>query len=221
MAEIVLAWHSDPKLKAKYVRRLEAHRKADELTQGVGWESNGTTKGCAVGCLFHAYDHSRGPKEIGVPAEILRLEDAIFEGLPRNDAMLWPTRFLKAIKPGTDLSLVWPRFAVWLLIDSKCGVIRFAGDRQDVRTVIENVATLWQRVIDGESLKSLQGEFVAAGDAAREAAWAAGDSLASREAAWAAGAAGDAAWEAAGAAARAAYWKACADKLIELVAEAK
>ncbi len=86
----LLAYHNDPAIKRKYVRRVEAHRKADELTQGVGWESNGVTRGCAVGCTFDAYEHSRGPVEIGVPVVLMHLEDAIFEGLQRADAVLWP-----------------------------------------------------------------------------------------------------------------------------------
>lgn len=60
------AYLNDPKIKRKYINRVKAHRKADELVQGVGWESNGTTRGCAVGCIFNGYDHSCGPEEIGV-----------------------------------------------------------------------------------------------------------------------------------------------------------
>src|SRR5581483_1084383 len=85
------------------------------------------------------------------------------------EVKLWPTRFLKAIPVGADLSLVWPQFAVWLLIDEKHGVIRFAGERSDVRQAIERTAALWQRVIDGESVESLKVEFNAAAAAAADA----------------------------------------------------
>ena len=79
-----LAYHNDEAIKEKYLNRLRAHREADELVQGVGWEHNGKTRGCAVGCTFDAYEHSRGPVEIGVPETLIYFQDAIFEGLPRD-----------------------------------------------------------------------------------------------------------------------------------------
>jgi hypothetical protein len=229
-AKTMLAYHGDSKIKARYVRRMEGHRKADELVQGCTWESNGHQRGCAVGCCFHNYDHSRGPIEIGVPEVLVRLEDYIFEGLPLAEAKKWPSRFLKAIPVGADLSVVWPQFAVWLLIDKKHGVILFAGGRDDVRKAIEQTAALWQRVVDGESAESLKEEFAAAYAAADAAAYAAYAAYAAAYAAYAAAdaaaraayaarAAADAARAAAYAAyaARHVHWRACADKIIELL----
>lgn len=45
----MLAYHNDPKIKLKYVARFEAHRVADEVIQGQGWEDG---KGCFVGCTL-------------------------------------------------------------------------------------------------------------------------------------------------------------------------
>ena len=84
------AFHNDPAVKAKYLARVRMHREADHLTQGVGWESNGVTRGCAVGCTLEAYDHRRYPIELGLPEWLARLEDRIFEGLPHADALSWP-----------------------------------------------------------------------------------------------------------------------------------
>jgi hypothetical protein len=61
--------------------RLEAHRAADEIIQGIGW-ANG--KGCAVGCTLHEYEHERYPELLGVDLELAHLEDRIFEGLPNE-----------------------------------------------------------------------------------------------------------------------------------------
>jgi len=36
----------------------------------------------------------------GIPPMLARLEDAICENLPRDDAMAWPERFLAAARPG-------------------------------------------------------------------------------------------------------------------------
>jgi hypothetical protein len=109
MVATMVSWHGDPTLKAKYLARVEAHRLADQLIQGVGFEGG---KGCAVGCTFDNYDHSRGPIKIGVPEWLMRLEDVIFEGLPKGAAMLWPTQFLEAIPVGTNLEPVRWRLAI-------------------------------------------------------------------------------------------------------------
>ena len=214
--EKLVAYFGDKKVKAKYLSRIREHRRLDHLTQGIGWEANGTTKGCAIGCCFNKYDHSLGPVEIGVPTVLMYLEDSIFEGLPRADALKWPMQFLQAIEPGADLSLVWPRFAVWLLTDEKRGVIRFAGERGDVRDSIERVAGLWQRVIDGQLVESAEFRANAANaaNAAYDARAAYDAAYAAVYAAYAAYAAYDAAY-----AARKVHWRACAAKCIELIKE--
>ena len=106
------AFHGDPAIKAKYLARVRMHRELDHLTQGVGWESDGETKGCAVGCTLDAYDHTRYPIEIGLPEWLAHIEDAIFEGLPYATAMAWPERFLTAIPVGADVEPVRHQLAI-------------------------------------------------------------------------------------------------------------
>lgn len=76
------AFHGDPAIKRKYLARILAHAKADEIVQGIGYEHNGTVRGCAVGCTLDVYDHARYPIELGLPEWIGHLEDCIHEGLP-------------------------------------------------------------------------------------------------------------------------------------------
>lgn len=102
----MISFHGDEAIKEKYLARVLHHRELDHLVQGIGWESNGTTKGCAVGCTLEAYDHSRYPIELGIPTWLAHLEDRIFEGLPVESAMEWPERFLRAIPVGVDLEPV-------------------------------------------------------------------------------------------------------------------
>ena len=117
------AFHNEPKIKEKYLDRVTMHEKADEIIKGQYWENG---KGCAVGCTIHSSNHASYETELGIPRIIARLEDGIFENLPNDLAKTWPRRFLEAIPVGADLSMVWPRFAVWLLLDKKYGVIQFA-----------------------------------------------------------------------------------------------
>ena len=227
----MLAYHNDPAVKDKYIARMRSHMEADALIQGKGWDGY---KGCAVGCTFETYDHSCGPVEIGVPEPLVRLEDAIFEGLPEDQAKGFPLAFLEAIQVGADLSLAWPRFAVWLLSDPQFGVLRHCNDA--TRPSVETVIGLYHRWIDGDQPSDEEFEV------ARAAAWAARETEAARaaaETAWAAawaaaGAAEAASWAAAGAAQSAAwaaaeaaswaakegFWIAARDELLRLLSQA-
>ena len=52
--------------KQMYMDRVKAHRLADELVSGLGWDS-AEGKGCSVGCTIHCYSHARYSELIGVP----------------------------------------------------------------------------------------------------------------------------------------------------------
>lgn len=111
----MLAYHSDTKIKAKYLKRVRAHEAADEIIKGQYWQGG---KGCAVGCTVHSANHNAYETELGIPEMLARLEDVIFEGLPAKKAKEWPERFLKAIKPGADLSRVGYQFMYWNLTEN-------------------------------------------------------------------------------------------------------
>ena len=103
------AFHNDVAIKEKYLARVKAHELADEIIKGKYWENG---KGCAVGCTIEGNEHSRYETELGIPRQIARLEDRIFEGRPNKEAMKFPLKFLQAIKVGADLSIVIPKFFV-------------------------------------------------------------------------------------------------------------
>src|SRR3990167_744097 len=113
------SFHSDPKIKEKYLSRVQAHAAADEIIKGKYWVEG---KGCAVGCTVHSSDHSAYESELGIPRILARLEDGIFEALPNELAMTWPARFLESVPVGADLSMIWPKFVIWMLTDSEFGV---------------------------------------------------------------------------------------------------
>ena len=199
------AYNNDPKVKAKYVKRVKMHHDADEIIQGTYWENG---KGCAVGCTIEGNQHSRYETELGIPHMIARLEDRIFEGLSNKEAKEFPLKFLKAIKPGADLSMVVPKFFVWLLIDPEDGVIKFA--RTDGKKAIQKVAELYLQKIAGKRVTERQWL-----DAYADAAAAAADAADAAYAAYAAAA--YAAYAAAAAAARKGFYTKMANKLVELL----
>ena len=201
------SFHNDIEVKKKYVARTEAHRKADTLIRGTGWDGH---RGCAVGCTLEAYDHSRYPVELGLPEWLARVEDTLFEGMSKDNAMLWPSRFLMAIPVGvTEQQFEHQVKAPFHVLVLESALTTFDHAKfPDVKASIDRSIALWRRGDIGS--KEWESEAQAAAEAAaalaaRAAAWAA---------AWAARAAARAAWAAAWAA-----WAAA--RAAEAAAEAK
>ena len=106
------SFHNDKAIKKKYLARVEAHKKADELIKGTYWENG---KGCAVGCCIHGLNHKDYETQLGIPVWLARLEDRIFENLSDKDAKEWPSNFLKAIPVGVDLEQVKRPFLIYVV----------------------------------------------------------------------------------------------------------
>lgn len=161
--KIMLAYHNDQAVKDFYLARIRTHAAADELIHGTYWEDG---KGCAVGCTVHSDSHAAYETELGIPRILARLEDGIFESLSNGRSKLWPEQFLDAIKPGADLSFVWPRFAVWLLTDKWHGVLQYAKT-QKAKIAIQNVSDAYQStMVEGQKKEIDWSKLRAAADAA-------------------------------------------------------
>ena len=160
------AYHGDPKIKAKYLKRVRAHAKADQLLQGYGYWTDG--KGCAVGCTIHGSDHSRYPVELGIPAEIAYLEDSCFESMSPALARKWPARFLSAIKPGANLSRVYDLWCAWMLDDPTDGVIVRVSDKfPEIQRIVRETA---QDCRDGKRVNAAWAAWAARAASAARAA---------------------------------------------------
>ncbi len=177
----MLTFHNDPFVKDKYLSRVHAHRSADNLIQGTGWEDG---KGCAVGCTLENYQHSRYPIELGLPEWLALLEDHIFEALPEKDAMNWPEQFLSAIPIGVEdrqMNILRDRFQIFWLTRQKSQID--CAKFPEVEVAINNTISLLQSAIDGKEPESAA--WSAAWSAAESAAESAARSAA-RSAAWSA-----------------------------------
>lgn len=98
------------------------------IVQGTYWEGNGIEKGCHVGCTLHDFakkydinpsDHSAFEMLFGIPQVLARLFDCIHEGLKENETSVFLKAVRDTIRPNMDLSLVWPKLALWILIDDE------------------------------------------------------------------------------------------------------
>ena len=217
----MLAFHNKDEIKAEYLARVRAHEAADEIIHGKFWKNG---KGCAVGCTVHSDQHSAYETELGIPRILARLEDRIFEGMANGYSKEFPAKFLSAIPVGADLSMVWPRFALWLLVDEKHGVIRFAKKDSAQWIAIHRVADLYRELKDWDkrdkdAFKAASAAaYAAAAYAAADAAYASADAAsAAASAATATASAADAADAAYAAYARQKSFNAQADKLLQLL----
>ena len=122
------SYNNDQKLKESFLEEVIKHRKADMILQGTYGKENGKWSGCAVACSLRSLaiirgdklkteynNHADYEKYLGVPEWLARLEDTIFEGLPREDAIKWPEKFAKAIPVGVNLDPVKWRFCAYIL----------------------------------------------------------------------------------------------------------
>lgn len=105
----MLSFHNDQSVKEKYLSRVRRHREMDNIVQGIGWENG---KGCAVGCTLQNYNYSRYPIELGLPEWLARLEDIIFENLPKKDSALWPEQFLQFTPVGVNVEFVKNKLSI-------------------------------------------------------------------------------------------------------------
>ena len=186
----MIAYHNKPEIKAAILAQLQAHHDADELVKGQYWQNG---KGCAVGCTIHGRNHADYEILFGIPQILAQLEDRIFEGLPNEKAMEWPLRFMRAINPGHDLSLIGWKFLHWILTDE---IVNPGINHPLVKDVVAQTAQVICAIAKGEPLNESAARDVAS--AARGVASAArgAESGAAWSAAWSAE---SAAWSAASA----------------------
>ena len=153
----LLSYHNDFKIKEKYQAKFQAHRDADEVTQG-------SRKGCFVGCTLNSYDHNRFPDELGWPVWLGHLAEVIFEGLLKSECAQFGTDLLKAVPVGVDLEPIQHVIAIKRLenITDNC------KDYED----IEGLKSAIQLIIECHhlTLKCKPCDWDAAESAARSAA---------------------------------------------------
>ena len=137
-------------LKSALVTEIRKHREQDQVIQGIyGEASSGRFRGCAVGCSIDSLfrlgghvlphylcgDHGIYERELGIPKSLAELQDVIHEGLSDESFPTWPERFMEAVPTETDLSLVFPKFALWLIVDPVFGMLEHTQDERTKREV--------------------------------------------------------------------------------------
>ncbi len=218
----LISYKNDKGLKDMLVKEIERHRKLDKIVQGrYGKNEDGDNfRGCAVGCSIHSLnvklnkdfspnDHSVYEKELGIPEWLARLEDTIFEGLPKNEAVKWPSAFAKSVPVGVNLEPIKWKFCAFILKENieRVLTLTISDDlKKQVVDAIRGCLSLHENAIrtgiwDESAARS-------AVESARSAAWSAAWSA--RSAAW------SAAWSA-----RSAAYKKYAKELLRFIKNCK
>jgi hypothetical protein len=150
-----LSFHNDQKIKDKYIKRLEAHYKADEIIKGNYWQNG---KGCAVGCTVHSNKHDAYDTELGITWRLALIEDSLFEKLPNDQAKEFPLQFLKAMPVGVNTDNIFKKFIIWNLTDEKEGLIYHIKNNEAIELLKEIAATYersFSKEISNEEWKAL------------------------------------------------------------------
>lgn len=136
------AFHGDPRIKAKYVRRMRLHRQLDQIVQGTWWHAT-DRKGCAVGCLLHEEaPFDLFPTVLGIPKTLGHAEEGLFEMMERMQARDFAVKFIEAPAVGADLRLVPAQYAYWLLTDKDYGFLSLPQVQEDHTLLQDGAAYL-------------------------------------------------------------------------------
>ena len=158
------AYHGDPAVKAKYIARMRAHQKADELIHDMYWKNG---KGGAIGCTVHSNDRTAYETDLGMPEWFASLEDMIFENLSEAASFRFPMRLLSAIPVGfAEWDRLYHKFCAYVLRD----ICRF--DRTvfpDVAAAVDDIVRLHEQMTESDD-QAWSAALLAAKLAARSAA---------------------------------------------------
>lgn len=85
------------------------------------------------------------PELLGLPEWLAHVESALFEHLPREEALLLPEQLLESIPLGADVAPVQSQLVLWLLTEAGLLVVT---DRS--REAVSQVAELYARELRGD-----------------------------------------------------------------------
>lgn len=153
-------------LKSALLAEIIKHREQDRVVQGTYGEGIGENfRGCAVGCSIDSLfrlgghvlphylcgDHGIYERELGIPRILAELQDIIHEGLSDESFPTWPERFMEAVPTEKDLSLAFPKFALWFLTDETYGILNYAIGTIH-QEAVEEASGLFSSIVVGEHI---------------------------------------------------------------------
>lgn len=139
------AYHGQQAIKDHCIARINERYANNQIIQGVHWEGH---KHLGIGCGLHDDDYEGYERELGIPQHLAAVQDALFAGLPSDQAIEFPRQFLHTIRVDSDLSRIWPQYALWLLWSVREFIV---GEPAEV---IDTFIPLYRCFIDGQVFPS-------------------------------------------------------------------
>lgn len=94
----------------EFEQLVKGHVEADQITQGIYWDNN-NKRGCFIGCLNHSSLPDYAYSMYGIPRDLQKIAESIFEALPADEAKKFFAEFPDAVACNhKDLSKVHWRF---------------------------------------------------------------------------------------------------------------
>ena len=158
---ITVAFHGKQSLKAHYLDKVAKRINSGYTIYSADGKNNVRL---ITGTTVDSEDFAVYEKELGIPRTVAILNHYLFKEIlseKRKDAQSFAIKFLESIKPGADLSLVYPKFAHWMLVGPKYGVTNYVNPTYfGVKRAINKVADVLGRlvttgVIDRSEVKGL------------------------------------------------------------------
>ena len=120
--DVLRAYHADSAVKAAYVKRFADQRTTGNVVQNVVFDS---LHGGFIECLLNADQPEWLPIDVGWPVWFGELAEAIFGGLPIDEAIQFGAEALEAVPVGANLEFVRIPF---LLSIQQRNVARLSGN---------------------------------------------------------------------------------------------
>ena len=144
------------------IELADAHQAADEYEAGHYEMREG--RACSVGCSIHSAvqigalpkntnhdDHAALARALGITEMAVRLQDQIFEGLPKPEQSAWTPRMFRSIRSGADYSTLDTRIAIRIIDKGIADAIR-----DDVRVVWTLLRSLYDRRLRGDEPRTVE-----------------------------------------------------------------
>ena len=173
----MLTFNNDLELKKELIEILKHHRELDAYIQGQ-WldvdsgkiEGNGF-RGCFYGCTMQTAEEPilKFSEKYFIDLGIVSISEKIFEGLPINQAKLFPLDLIEAIPVGLDLNIVKSKWNVVLLTDQ----LRFVGEGSEQEKAIKQVISLFDKPFNEIEESAARSAARSAAESAESAAWSA------------------------------------------------
>lgn len=176
-------WHNHTAVKQRFLELAKSHQVADLFVQGQ-WlrtdegKQGDLYRGCKFGCLLQTATNplQNAELEMGLPLWLNSVTERIFEGLPPEEAILFPVQMIQAIPVGITTKEIYQKWAYALLVDGNHGVIKYTKvSSRQYDAIVKCADIILNEIENKQGLADAARAAYAAARAAYAAAYAAAD----------------------------------------------